>query len=49
MFIFADDTTLAKEYDSSIEAEACLNKVLNAISQWALKWMVNFNVKKTVF
>ena len=46
LFIFADDTTLARAYNSLKEAESCLNKDLSTISLWASKWMVNFNVKK---
>ena len=49
MFIFADDTTLAKVYDSLLEVESCLNSDLNTISKWGLKWMVTFNIEKTVF
>ena len=49
MFIFADDTTLAKVYDSLSQVEACLNSDLNTISKWALEWMVTFNIEKTVF
>ena len=49
MFIFADDTTLAKVYDTLSEVEACLNSDLNTISKWALEWMVTFNIEKTVF
>ena len=49
MFIFADDTTLAKIYDSLLEVESCLNSDLNTISQWACKWMVTFNPEKCVF
>ena len=48
MFIFADDTTLAKTYKSVIEAESCLNNDLKIISQWAENWMVKFNFQKTV-
>ena len=48
MYIFADDTTLTKTYDLLSEAESCLNGDLNTISQWATKWMVNFNMEKTV-
>jgi hypothetical protein len=49
MFIFADDTTLTKIYNLAIEAEVCINTDLTTISKWADKWMVNFNIKKTVF
>ena len=49
MFIFADDTTLTKIYNSSIEAELCINTDLTTISKWANKWMVTFNIEKTVF
>ena len=49
MFIFADDTTLTKIYDNVSEAESCINTDLNTISNWAERWMVNFNLEKTVF
>ena len=49
MFIFADDTTLAKIYNSVLEAESCINGDLKTISQWADRWMVKFNLEKTVF
>ena len=49
MFIFADDVTLAKIYDLLSEAESCLNTDLNTISKWAERWMVSFNLEKTLF
>ena len=49
MFIFADDTTLAKQYSDLLEVESCLNKDLSTISSWAQRWMVSFNLEKTVF
>ena len=49
MFIFADDTTLLKSYCDVYEAESCLCEDLNSISIWAKKWMVDFNIKKTIF
>ena len=48
MFIFADDVTLAKAYDVVSEAESCLNSDLDTISKWAERWMVCFNLEKTV-
>ena len=49
MFIFAGDITLAQTYDALHNAESCLNSDLNTISEWASKWMVSFNLEKTVF
>ena len=47
MFVFADDTTLAKTYRSLIEAESCLNNDLKTISHWATNWVVKFNFEKS--
>ena len=49
IFLFADDTTLAKAYTSSIEAEFLLNNDLENVNIWAKQWLVAFNPDKTVF
>jgi len=49
MFIFADDTTLSKIYNTALEAELILNEDLNTILKWANRWFVKFNPEKTVF
>ena len=46
--LFADDCTLAKAYYAKEDAEQCLNQDLRTISNWANKWLVNFNFNKTV-
>jgi len=51
-YIFADDTTLAKEYKNVPEVENILNADLKIISEWNLRmdvqWYVTFNIKKKV-
>ena len=48
IYLFADDTTLAYEYKNVLRAEEMLNTDLLTISEWAKKWFVKLNVKKTV-
>jgi len=49
MYIFEDDTTLAKEYKSVAYVENILNADLHTIAEWAKQWFVSYTVKKTAF
>ena len=46
--LFADDTTLFKEFSNSKEVEKILNDDLTKIALWGLQNMVEFNANKTV-
>jgi len=48
LYIFADDTTMAREYTSVSDVEQIKNAELVTISEWAHQWFVTFNTQKTV-
>ena len=45
--LFADDTSLYIIVEDSIEASNVLSSDINCITEWAGKWLVNFNPSKT--
>ena len=47
IFLFADDTTLLASGDDPAETSAQINRDLNKISEWAKRWKVTFNAKKS--
>ena len=47
ILIFADDTTLLASGTDPTETTEILNRDLNKISNWAKKWKINFNPKKS--
>ena len=47
ILIFADDTTLLASGLDPAETSAQLNRDLDRISEWATKWKVSFNAKKS--
>ena len=47
ILIFADDTTLLTTGADPTETTERLNRDLNKISDWAKKWKINFNPKKS--
>jgi len=49
MYIFADNTTLAKEYKNVKNVDNILNTDLLTIDEWAKQWFCLYNVQKTVF
>ena len=50
-FLFADDSTIVKQYARSQEQVAAdsINTDLSKVAKWAKKWNVTFNITKTVF
>ncbi|XP_053381852.1 uncharacterized protein LOC128549303 [Mercenaria mercenaria] len=47
--LFADDTSLYITVDDPIRSAITLNTDLNTITNWAEKWLVDFNPNKTTF
>ena len=47
ILIFADDTSLMASGSDPAETAAQLNRDLGKISQWATRWKVTFNAKKS--
>ena len=47
ILIFADDTSLMSSGTDPAETTIKLNRDLHKISQWAEKWKVTFNAKKS--
>ena len=46
--LFADDTSLYIIVDCPLQAGQLLNRDLNAILLWANRWLVTFNLSKTL-
>ena len=46
--LFADDTSLAFTSSSLADLEGILKYYLRIISSWARRWLVDFNLSKTV-
>ena len=47
ILIFADDTTLLAQGKNALETTAIINRDLIKIQNWATKWKVTFNAKKS--
>ena len=47
IFLFAYDTTLLASGNDPAETSAQINRDLNKISEWAKRWKVTFNAKKS--
>ena len=47
ILVFADDTTLLTSGKDPAQTSAILNRDLDKISEWANKWQVTFNAKKS--
>ena len=47
ILLFADDTTLLASGNDPAETSAKLNRDLIKISEWARRWKVTFNAKKS--
>ena len=47
ILVFADDTTLLTSGNDPAQTSAILNRDLDKISEWANKWQVTFNAKKS--
>ena len=45
--LFADDTSLCLIVDNPAEAARCINSDLERMHQWAERWQVKFNAKKS--
>ena len=45
--LFADDTSLYLIVDNPAEAARCINSDLERMHQWAERWLVKFNAKKS--
>ena len=45
--LFADDTSLGESSNENRVIEAKLNTNLNALSEWAEKWLIKYNPDKT--
>ena len=49
ILIFADDTTLLAQGKNALETTAIINRDLIKIHNWATKWKVTFNAKKSKY
>ena len=49
IFLFADDTSLMKVIENSIQDFADINRDLSTLADWAHQWLVTFQALKTVY
>ena len=45
--LFADDTSISRTSQSSVELETVINRDLRKLDTWSKNWLVNFNPQKT--